>query len=74
MRLIHADGSDEEGALTYAINNYRWFQQAAERLRLAGDPVPPELLRADADAGLHRQRPPGPTAVSRRSATPAPSR
>ena len=48
VRLIHDDGSDEEGALTYAVNDYRWFQQAAERLRRAGDPVPPELLRTQA--------------------------
>jgi hypothetical protein len=39
-RLIHSDGSDEEGALTYAQNDYRWFNQAAERFRRAGDAIP----------------------------------
>ncbi|HEX6935268.1 MAG TPA: heparinase II/III family protein [Actinomycetes bacterium] len=43
VRLIRPDGSDEEGALQYALNNYRWFGQAAERLRRGGDPVPAEL-------------------------------
>ena len=33
---------------TTRINNYRWFNQAAERMRRAGDPVPPELSRVDA--------------------------
>jgi hypothetical protein len=61
VRLVHGDGSDEEGALTYAINNYRWFQQAAQRLRLAGDPVPQELLRVNATPGFiaHATRPDG---------------
>ncbi len=44
-RLIHEDGSDEEGALTYAQNDYRWFNQAAERFRRAGDSIPPEFAR-----------------------------
>ena len=52
VRLIHDDGSDEEGALTYAVNNYRWFRHAAERLRVAGDPVPPELLRTERIPGF----------------------
>ena len=52
LRLIHDDGSDEEGALTYAVNNYRWFRHAAERLRQAGDPVPPELLRTERIPGF----------------------
>ncbi len=43
--LIHEDGSDEEGALGYAVNNYRWFGQAVERLRRGGDPVPSQLGR-----------------------------
>jgi hypothetical protein len=47
-RLIHPDGSDEEGALTYAQNDYRWFNQAAERFRRAGDTIPPEFARIDA--------------------------
>lgn len=46
-RLVQLDGSDEEGALSYAINNYRWFKQAAERLRLGGDPVPANFARVD---------------------------
>jgi len=46
-RLVHPDGSDEEGALSYAINNYRWFKQAAERLRVGGDPVPADFARVD---------------------------
>ena len=49
--------------LTYAVNNYRWFRQAAERLRLAGDPVPPELLRTERIPGFiaarHPPRRPG---------------
>ena len=44
-KLIQPDGSDEEGALEYAVNDYRWFGQAAERLRRGGDPVPADLLR-----------------------------
>ncbi len=47
-RLIHEDGSDEEGALTYAQNDYRWFNQAAERFRRAHDTVPAEFARIDA--------------------------
>ena len=58
LRLIHDDGSDEEGALSYAVNNYRWFRQAAERLRQAGDPVPAELLRTERIPRLHRGRHP----------------
>lgn len=46
-RLVHEDGSDEEGALSYAINNYRWFRQAAERMRLGGDAVPAAFARVD---------------------------
>lgn len=46
-RLIRSDGSDGEGALEYAVNNYRWFGQAGERLRLGGDPVPAELRRLE---------------------------
>jgi hypothetical protein len=61
VRLIHDDGSDEEGALNYAINNYRWFNQAAERLRRAGDRVPVELTRQDATPAFvaHGTRPDG---------------
>ncbi len=59
-RLIHADGSDEEGALNYAQNNYRWFNQAAERMRRAGDAVPAGALPRRRDPGVHRARhPPG---------------
>lgn len=54
-RLVHDDGSDEEGALTYAQNNYRWFRQASERLRRAGDPVPAELARVEAIPGFLAQ-------------------
>jgi hypothetical protein len=61
VRLVHVDGSDEEGAPNYAINNYRWFNQAAERMRRAGDPVPPELSRVDATPSFiaHATRPDG---------------
>ncbi len=52
VRLIHDDGSDEEGALTYAVNDYRWFRHAAERLRVATDQVPPELLRTERMPGF----------------------
>jgi len=45
VKLIQPDGSDEEGALEYAVNDYRWFGQAAERLRRGGDAVPPEVMR-----------------------------
>ena len=48
VKLIHDDGSDEEGALSYAVNDYTWFGQAAERLRRAGDAVPAELNRSTA--------------------------
>ena len=54
-RLIHPDGSDEEGALTYAQNDYRWFNQAAERFRRAGDAIPPEFARLDAIPGFLAQ-------------------
>lgn len=46
-RLVHPDGSDEEGALSYAVNNYRWFRQAAERLRRGGDAPPANFARVD---------------------------
>jgi hypothetical protein len=61
VRLVHVDGSDEEGAPNYAINNYRWFNQAAERMRRAGDPVPAELSRVDATPSFiaHATRPDG---------------
>jgi len=45
VKLIQADGSDEEGALEYAVNDYRWFGQAAARLRRGGDQVPADLMR-----------------------------
>lgn len=45
VRLIRPDGSDEEGAPHYGANNYRWFNQAAERLRRGGSRVPGELDR-----------------------------
>jgi hypothetical protein len=48
VKLIQPDGSDEEGALEYAVNDYRWFAQAAERLRRGGDAVPAELNRYSA--------------------------
>ena len=48
VRLIRDDGSDEEGALSYSVNDYTWFGQAAERMRRAGDPVPAELARVAA--------------------------
>jgi len=48
VKLIQPDGSDEEGALEYAVNDYRWFGQAAERLRRGGDAVPAELDRYSA--------------------------
>ena len=61
VRLVHEDGSDEEGAPNYAINNYRWFNQAAERMRRAADPVPAELSRVDATPAFiaHATRPDG---------------
>jgi hypothetical protein len=61
VRLIGADGSDGEGALEYAVNNYRWFGQAAERLRRGGDPVPAELRRLDRVPAFiaHATRPDG---------------
>jgi hypothetical protein len=61
VRLIRADGSDGEGALEYAVNNYRWFGHAAERLRRGGDPVPGELHRMHRVPGFiaHATRPDG---------------
>lgn len=47
VRLIEGDGSDDEGALSYAVNNYTWFRQAAERLRRGGNPIPAELGRVE---------------------------
>ena len=55
IRLIHPDGSDEEGALTYAQNDYKWFRMAADRMQRAGDPVPAELSRVDAIPGFLAQ-------------------
>lgn len=55
VKLIREDGSDEEGALEYAVNNYRWFAQAAERLRRGGDAVPAELNRYTAIPGFVAQ-------------------
>ncbi|MDQ1664109.1 MAG: hypothetical protein QOH75_140 [Actinomycetota bacterium] len=55
VRLIEADGSDDEGALSYAINNYTWFLQAAERLRRGGNAVPGELARAEQVPGFIAQ-------------------
>lgn len=46
-RLVHPDGSDEEGALSYGINNYRWFKQAAARLAVGGDPLPAAFSRVE---------------------------
>ncbi len=54
-RLIHPDGSDEEGALTYAQNDYRWFNQAAERFRRAHDTVPADFDRIAAIPGFLAQ-------------------
>lgn len=60
-RLVHTDGSDEEGALSYAVNNYRWFRKAAVRLTLGGDPVPANFSRIDAIPSFiaHAIRPDG---------------
>jgi hypothetical protein len=52
VRLIHTDGSVEEGALNYAVNDYGWFLQAAERMRRAGDPAPSWLSRVAAIPGF----------------------
>ncbi len=54
-RLIHEDGSDEEGALTYAQNDYRWFNQAAERFRRAGDSIPATFSHIAAIPGFLAQ-------------------
>jgi hypothetical protein len=63
VRLIHTDGSVEEGAITYAVNDYRWFLEAAERMRRAGDPAPAWLSRVAAIPGFIAQatRPDGRT-------------
>ncbi len=42
-RLVRSDGSDGEGAPAYAIDNYQWLAQAAERVTRAGLPVPASL-------------------------------
>ena len=57
--------------LTYAVNNYRWFRHAAERLRQAGDPVPAGAARAPSASPASSRPPPARTPGSRRSATPA---
>jgi hypothetical protein len=45
VRLIKNDGSDGEGAPAYAVDNYQWFIDAAERIRRAGLVVPSTLSR-----------------------------
>ncbi len=45
VRLIKDDGSDGEGAPAYAVDNYQWFLQGAERIRRAGLTVPAALGR-----------------------------
>ena len=60
VKLIQPDGSDEEGALEYAVNDYRWFGQAAERLRRGGDAGAGRADALHGDAVLHRPGdPPG---------------
>ncbi|WP_121192624.1 heparinase II/III domain-containing protein [Motilibacter peucedani] len=39
-RLVKADGSDGEASPAYALSNYGWFLDAAERMRRVGDPIP----------------------------------
>lgn len=43
-RLLLPDGSDREGSLQYAAYNYQLFGQTAQRLRIAGTPVPASVL------------------------------
>ena len=45
--LILADGSTNEGAISYARSNYLWFQQAAARVRACHQTPPSALSRAN---------------------------
>jgi hypothetical protein len=45
--LIFADGSTNEGAVSYAKSDYQWFNEAAQRIRLCGQAVPSALTRVD---------------------------
>jgi hypothetical protein len=45
--LIFADGSTNEGAVSYAKSDYQWFNEAARRIRLCGQSVPSALGRVD---------------------------
>ncbi|MGN6687806.1 MAG: heparinase II/III domain-containing protein [Actinomycetales bacterium] len=54
-RLVNADGSDGEGAPAYALDDYAWLAQAAERIRRAGLTVPSTLARINAVPGFVAQ-------------------
>jgi hypothetical protein len=45
--LIFADGSTNEGAVSYAKSDYQWFNEAAQRIRLCGQTPPSALGRVD---------------------------
>ena len=44
-RLVNDDGSDGEASPAYALSNYGWFLEAAERMRRGGDAVPTSFGR-----------------------------
>jgi hypothetical protein len=45
--LVFADGSTNEGAVSYAKSDYQWFNEAAQRIRMCGQSVPSALARVD---------------------------
>lgn len=45
--LVYADGSTNEGAVSYAKSDYQWFNEAAQRIRTCGQSVPSALQRVD---------------------------
>jgi hypothetical protein len=45
--LVYADGSTNEGAVSYAKSDYQWFNEAAQRIRMCGQSVPSALQRVD---------------------------
>jgi hypothetical protein len=45
--LVFADGSTNEGAVSYAKSDYQWFNEASQRIRLCGQTPPSALARVD---------------------------
>lgn len=60
-QLVLADGSVTEQALSYAVANYQWFDEAIDHVEACGEAVPPSLLRREQIPGFiaHAIRPDG---------------